>query len=160
VVALDVDRARDAARAADDARVRGESMGMLHGLPMTVKDSFETEGLTTVSGAPELAEYVPSTDADAVARLHHRDLVPGVGEEPGGPGPGDARAHDEHPLAVAGDLGDRDVVDHGKCIELSAIGSMGGGGATSWGRPRDSKRKGACAMRATPNARNSACAKK
>ncbi len=36
---------------------------------MTVKDVFETEGLVTTSGAPELAQYVPDTDALAVARL-------------------------------------------------------------------------------------------
>jgi amidase len=36
---------------------------------MTVKDVWETEGLVTTSGAPELAGYVPTTDALAVARL-------------------------------------------------------------------------------------------
>jgi amidase len=69
VVALDVDRARVRARAADDARSRGERWGPLHGLPMTVKDSFETEGIVTTSGAPELAGHVPTHDADAVALL-------------------------------------------------------------------------------------------
>jgi amidase len=69
VVALDVDRARDLARRADVARAAGESWGPLHGLPMTIKDAFETEGLVTTSGAPELAEHVPAIDADAVSRL-------------------------------------------------------------------------------------------
>jgi amidase len=69
VVALDVDRARDRAGAADRARARGESWGPLHGLPMTVKDAFETEGVVTTSGAPELAGHVPDRDADAVALL-------------------------------------------------------------------------------------------
>ena len=69
VVALDVDRAQDAARRADAARAARESWGPLHGLPMTVKDAFETEGLVTTSGAPELAAHVPAIDADAVARL-------------------------------------------------------------------------------------------
>ncbi len=36
---------------------------------MTIKDAFETEGLTTTSGAPELAGHTPARDADAVARL-------------------------------------------------------------------------------------------
>jgi amidase len=48
---------------------RGEQAGPLHGLPMTVKDAFETEGLLTTSGAPELAAYVPRQDAVAIARL-------------------------------------------------------------------------------------------
>jgi amidase len=69
VVALDAERARERAAAADAARARGESWGPLHGLPMTVKDAFETEGLATTSGAPELRDHVPAADADAVARL-------------------------------------------------------------------------------------------
>jgi amidase len=69
IVAWDVDRARAAAAAADEATARGEAGGPLHGLPITVKDVFETEGLVTTSGAPELAGYVPERDAVAVARL-------------------------------------------------------------------------------------------
>jgi amidase len=69
IVAWDTERARDAAKAADDATVRGDVTGPLHGLPMTVKDVFETEGLVTTSGAAELAGYVPRADAVAVARL-------------------------------------------------------------------------------------------
>jgi amidase len=69
IVAWDIDRARAAAAAADDATARGELAGPLHGLPMTVKDTFETEGLVTTSGAPELAQYVPRNDAVPVARL-------------------------------------------------------------------------------------------
>src|SRR5258708_2110595 len=69
VVAWDVERAREAAAAADDATARGEHTRPLHGLPMTVKDVWETEGLVTTSGAPELAQYVPTADALAVRRL-------------------------------------------------------------------------------------------
>ncbi|MDH4144148.1 MAG: amidase [Acidimicrobiia bacterium] len=69
VVARDVDRARAQARAADDARARGEAApGPLAGVPITIKDSFQTEGLVTTSGAPELAGFVPERDADPVAR--------------------------------------------------------------------------------------------
>jgi amidase len=69
IVALDAERARAAAGAADAATARGEAAGPLHGLPMTVKDVWETEGLVTTSGAPELADHVPATDALAVGRL-------------------------------------------------------------------------------------------
>jgi len=69
VVALDAGRARARAREADAARSRGISWGPLHGLPMTIKDAYETEGVVTTSGAPELASYVPDRDADAVALL-------------------------------------------------------------------------------------------
>ena len=69
VVALDAERARDAADRADEARAGGRDLGPLHGLPMTVKDVWETEGLVTTAGAPELADHVPAADAVAVARL-------------------------------------------------------------------------------------------
>lgn len=69
VVALDAERARARAAEADAARARGDRWGPLHGLPITIKDAFETEGLVTTSGAPALREHVPTSDADAVARL-------------------------------------------------------------------------------------------
>ncbi len=75
VVALDVERARARADAADAALARGERWGPLHGLPMTIKDCFETEGLVTTSGAPALRTHVPATDADAVARLKKAGAV-------------------------------------------------------------------------------------
>jgi len=75
IVAWDTDRARAAAAAADDATARGEAAGPLHGLPMTVKDTFETEGLVTTSGAAELAHYVPQTDAVTVARLKEAGAI-------------------------------------------------------------------------------------
>jgi amidase len=69
VVTLDVDRAHDAAAAADAALARGDAVGPLHGLPMTIKDAIETEGIRSTGGAIELADHVPTADAPAVARL-------------------------------------------------------------------------------------------
>jgi amidase len=69
VVTLDLERARARADAADQVLARGDAPGPLHGLPMTIKDSFETAGLRTTSGAPALANHVPAADATAVARL-------------------------------------------------------------------------------------------
>ena len=69
VVALDADRAGAAAEAADAATARGDTGGPLHGLPMTVKDVWETEGLVTTSGAPELRDHIPRADAVSVGRL-------------------------------------------------------------------------------------------
>lgn len=68
VVALDAERALERADAADAAFARGGATGPLHGVPITVKDSFQTAGLVTTSGAPELAGFVPERDADPVAR--------------------------------------------------------------------------------------------
>ena len=67
VVALDTERALNAADKADQAVSDGEVLGPLHGVPITIKDSFQTEGVTTTSGAPELSDFVPDGDADPVA---------------------------------------------------------------------------------------------
>src|SRR5271163_3139714 len=69
VVTIGAERARSEADAADAALVRGELRGPLHGVPMTVKDSFQTAGMRTTSGAPELSAFVPDDDAWPVARL-------------------------------------------------------------------------------------------
>ena len=69
IVAFDFERARERAGAADAALARGEAWGPLHGLPMTVKDSYDVAGLPTTWGAPELRGNVPQTNAVAVDRL-------------------------------------------------------------------------------------------
>src|SRR5215469_13428240 len=63
VVTIDADRARREADTADAALARGELRGPLHGVPMTVKDSFQTKGMRTTSGAPDLANFIPDEDA-------------------------------------------------------------------------------------------------
>ena len=69
VVTLDLDAARDRADEADVTLGRGERWGPLHGLPMTIKDTFETAALRTTCGVPALSDHVPVRDAVAVARL-------------------------------------------------------------------------------------------
>lgn len=76
VVQWDLDRARASALEADRAVVRGDELGPLHGVPMTIKDSFQTEGCITTSGAPELAGFVPTEDAWPVARLRDAGAIP------------------------------------------------------------------------------------
>ena len=69
VVALDVEGARARADEADAAHARGEQWGVLHGLPMTIKDSYEVPGMPTTSGAPEFANHMAASNAVAVQRL-------------------------------------------------------------------------------------------
>ena len=57
------------ARVADMELARGEPLGPLHGVPLTIKDCFETKGIVTTNGIPELKTYVPSKDATVVSRL-------------------------------------------------------------------------------------------
>jgi amidase len=69
VVTLDVECARQQAQAADEMLNRGEILGSLHGVPITVKDNIETAGLRTTCSYKPLANYVPKQDAITVARL-------------------------------------------------------------------------------------------
>jgi amidase len=69
ICVLDVERARKRARAADRALARKETWGALHGVPMTIKESFDVAGLPTTWGKPELKDNVASRDALAVERL-------------------------------------------------------------------------------------------
>jgi len=69
VVWLDPDGARQRARAADRALDRGEYRGPLHGLPMTVKDTFAVAGMPTTSGNPLYRQHRPGNNALAVQRL-------------------------------------------------------------------------------------------
>ncbi|WP_328391876.1 amidase [Nocardia sp. NBC_00416] len=64
----DFDNARAAARAADQARARGEDRPLL-GIPVTVKESYDIAGLPTTWGIPQHADYVPAEDAVQVSRL-------------------------------------------------------------------------------------------
>ena len=75
VVTIDAERARAEADEADRLLARGEARGPLHGVPMTIKDSLQTRGMRTTSGAPELANFVPQEDAWPVARVREAGAV-------------------------------------------------------------------------------------
>lgn len=62
--------ADDHARAAERALLHGEEeVGPLHGVPFTIKDTFDTAGLRTTRGSLLFADNVPERDATVVARL-------------------------------------------------------------------------------------------
>ena len=75
VVTLAADRAMDEARAADSRQARGEPLGALHGVPVTIKDSIETAGILTTGGTTGLAKHVPERDAPVVARLREAGAI-------------------------------------------------------------------------------------
>nr|WP_042187248.1 amidase [Kibdelosporangium sp. MJ126-NF4]CEL17938.1 Aspartyl-tRNA(Asn) amidotransferase subunit A @ Glutamyl-tRNA(Gln) amidotransferase subunit A [Kibdelosporangium sp. MJ126-NF4]CTQ90834.1 Aspartyl-tRNA(Asn) amidotransferase subunit A (EC 6.3.5.6) @ Glutamyl-tRNA(Gln) amidotransferase subunit A (EC 6.3.5.7) [Kibdelosporangium sp. MJ126-NF4] len=64
----DFDRARAAARGADQARARGEVRPLL-GVPVTVKECYNMAGLPTTWGMPQYRDFVPDEDAVQVSRL-------------------------------------------------------------------------------------------
>ena len=68
VVAMDIAEARRRAKAADSALARGEIWGPLHGVPLTIKDSFDLAGLPSTWGVPELKDRIPVGNAHAVQR--------------------------------------------------------------------------------------------
>ena len=69
VVTLDRENALKKAQAADEALERGENWGVLHGVPVTIKDTLEVAGLPTTAGYLPTKDYVSKEDAPVVARL-------------------------------------------------------------------------------------------
>ena len=75
VVVRDFDRARDDARERDRQLARGDSVGPLHGLPMTIKEQYHRAGLPTTFGYPELVRNVPTWDSDVASALQAAGAV-------------------------------------------------------------------------------------
>lgn len=66
---ITAEAARQAARQAEQQVMRGESLGLLHGVPVSVKDTLWTAGMRTTMGSAIYADFVPTEDALIVARL-------------------------------------------------------------------------------------------
>ena len=69
VVCLASERARTEARRADEALARGHNLGPLHGVPITLKDSIDTQGVVTTGGTMGRIGFVPKRDSTVAARL-------------------------------------------------------------------------------------------
>src|SRR5580693_9429652 len=69
IVTLAAEQAQDAARRAENAVAKGETLGPLHGVPFVVKDVTETASVRTTYGSPLFRDHVPTEDAEAVSRL-------------------------------------------------------------------------------------------
>ena len=75
VIVLDVDRARTRAKEADVALANGEIWGPFHGVPMTIKESYNVAGLPTTNGRPDMKDNLAQTDALAVERMKAAGVV-------------------------------------------------------------------------------------
>jgi aspartyl-tRNA(Asn)/glutamyl-tRNA(Gln) amidotransferase subunit A len=75
-VVTPIEDAEASARAAEAAVLRGEEVGPLHGVPFTIKDSFDTAGIRTTRGSRLFEHHVPAQDAVAVARLEAAGAIP------------------------------------------------------------------------------------
>ena len=75
VITFDPEAARKAARQADLDAARGKPLGLLHGIPVMVKDNIETAGVKTTYGSGFFRDHVPSTDATVVKRLREAGAI-------------------------------------------------------------------------------------
>ncbi|MGF1622387.1 MAG: amidase family protein [Rhodomicrobiaceae bacterium] len=69
LISLDIPSARERARAADEALRRGEDWGPLHGVPITLKDTFDVIGMPSTWGVPELKNNFPAKNAPAANKF-------------------------------------------------------------------------------------------
>jgi amidase len=75
IVTLTREAALKRARKADQALARGEVWGPFHGVPVTIKDTYEVAGVRTTAGAPQYADHIPEADATVVARIRAAGAV-------------------------------------------------------------------------------------
>ncbi len=75
VVASAIESGESAAKNADHRIGAGENLGALAGLPLTIKDTFETVGLPTTAGSTSLAEHMAETDADVVQAMRANGAI-------------------------------------------------------------------------------------
>ncbi len=75
IVTFTPELAAERAAAADEAHARGESLGLLHGLPVAHKDLALTAGIRTTMGSPLFADFVPDIDALVVERQREAGAV-------------------------------------------------------------------------------------
>jgi len=69
------ERALEDARALDEKAARGEALGILHGLPVGIKDVTPVAGLRTTFGSPLYADFIPEEDALVVQRLRQAGAI-------------------------------------------------------------------------------------
>jgi amidase len=75
IVTVALDQAREAARTAEAAVMRGAALGPLHGVPVGIKDITPTAGIRTTWGSTLLADHVPAEDAEVVRRIKRAGAI-------------------------------------------------------------------------------------
>src|SRR5437660_906093 len=69
IIATDIPGARKRAKAADNAIKAGKKLGPLHGVPMTIKESFDVEGYSSTYGDPAFKNYVAKKNSMVAQRM-------------------------------------------------------------------------------------------
>ncbi|MVW78120.1 amidase [Bordetella sp. 02P26C-1] len=75
IVTLDAETALEAARRADALTQSGRASGLLHGVPILVKDNIDTAGLRTTYASGFFKDHVPDRDATVVRRLREAGAI-------------------------------------------------------------------------------------
>jgi len=75
IIFMNVEAARKRAKAADRALRKGEIWGPLHGVPMTIKESYDVAGMPTTWGVPKFKKNYPKKNAITVDRLLNAGVV-------------------------------------------------------------------------------------
>lgn len=129
------ERARAEAKLAEQKIMRGEALGALHGMPFSVKDLTNTQGVATTQGSALFAETVPTADAIAVARMRAAGAIligktttPEFGHKPFTEGPFFGRTLNPHSHAhTCGGSSGGAAVAVASGMGALALGSDGGG---------------------------------
>ena len=99
VLTVTADMALEQARAADKAAAEGEWLGILHGVPMTVKDCLNVAGVRTTFGSGMYRENIANSDSEVVRRID--DPAPSFSEKQTSPNFATARRHRTITSAIA-----------------------------------------------------------
>lgn len=75
IVTLDKENAITKSQEADEALNAGKIWGPLHGVPITIKDSFETKNIRTTASHPPLQHNIPNTDATVVKKIKEAGAI-------------------------------------------------------------------------------------
>lgn len=76
IITVMEDEAREGAQHCDAVRQQGEWLGLLHGMPIAIKDNIDTSGVLTTSGSRFFAENIPQADATVVRQLRAAGAIP------------------------------------------------------------------------------------
>jgi aspartyl-tRNA(Asn)/glutamyl-tRNA(Gln) amidotransferase subunit A len=67
--------ALEQAKIAEKEIIEGKYRGLLHGIPLAVKDLYDTAGVRTTSSSAQRTDYVPDTDSVSVAKLYEAGMI-------------------------------------------------------------------------------------
>ena len=75
MITVTEDNAIRQAEAADEAARKGRWLGLLHGMPIAIKDNIATAGVRTTAGSPFFSDHMPNENAAVTQRLLNAGAV-------------------------------------------------------------------------------------